>query len=46
MAKKLEKVDEEVKEYPKVLVAENGEKAEVRDDVQEAAFLKAGFKEE
>jgi hypothetical protein len=30
----------------KVFVAENGEKLVARDDIQEAAFLKAGLKEE
>lgn len=29
----------------KVFVAENGEKLEARDEVQEAAFEKAGLKE-
>jgi hypothetical protein len=37
---------EEVKEYPKVFVAENGEKIVARDEVQAAAFKNAGLKEE
>lgn len=34
------------KKYPITFVAENGEKIVARDDIQEAAFIKAGLKEE
>lgn len=30
----------------KIFVAENGEKLEARDEIQEVAFLNAGLKEE
>lgn len=44
MAKKLEK--EEVRAYPKTFVTEDGEHELVaRDEVQAAAFEKAGLKE-
>lgn len=36
----------EDKEYPKVFVAENGEKVEARNEIQAAAFKNAGLKEE
>lgn len=36
----------EEKEFPKVFVAENGEKVIAANEVQEAAFLKVGLKQE
>jgi hypothetical protein len=40
------KVEEKVDVYPKVFVAENGEKVIARDEVQAAAFKNAGLEEE
>jgi hypothetical protein len=40
MAKKVE----EVKEFPKVFVTEDGQELIARDDIQEAAFKNAGLK--
>lgn len=34
------------KKYPVTLEHENGQKVKVRNEVQESAFLKAGFTEE
>jgi hypothetical protein len=36
---------DEVKEYPKTFVAENGETVIARDEIQAAAFKNAGLKE-